>query len=222
MADTKISALASATTPLTGTEVLPIVQNNSTVKVTVANVVGAGTSPGNFSNLVTVDGSTGANFRATRYSTDNASAQFTQRKARGTSTVPTAVTINDTVFTVVASGYDGTGFIQAATISAVIDSTPGTNDMPCRLLFSTTADGAASATERMRIDSAGNVGIGGAANASAILDAQSTTKGVRMPNMSTTEKNAIVSPAAGLMVFDTTLAKLCVYSGVAWQTITSI
>jgi hypothetical protein len=76
--------------------------------------------------------------------------------------------------------------------------------------------------EAMRIDSAGNVGIGATANASAILDAQSTTKGVRMPNMTTTQKNAIVSPAAGLMVFDTTLAKLSVYSGVAWETITSL
>jgi hypothetical protein len=76
--------------------------------------------------------------------------------------------------------------------------------------------------EKMRLDSSGNLGIGVTANASAILDAQSTTKGVRMPNMTTTQKNAIASPAAGLMVFDTTLAKLCVYSGSAWQTITSI
>jgi hypothetical protein len=79
-----------------------------------------------------------------------------------------------------------------------------------------------SNTERMRIDSSGNVGVGATANASAILDVQSTTKGFRLPNMTTTQKNAISSPAAGLMVFDTTLAKACVYSGSAWQTITSI
>jgi len=76
--------------------------------------------------------------------------------------------------------------------------------------------------EKMRLDSSGNLGVGTTANASAIIDAQSTTKGVRMPNMTTTQKNAIASPAAGLMVFDTTLAKLCVYSGSAWQTITSV
>jgi hypothetical protein len=38
MADKKISALTGATTPLAGTEVLPIVQGGSTVKVSIANV----------------------------------------------------------------------------------------------------------------------------------------------------------------------------------------
>jgi len=76
---------------------------------------------------------------------------------------------------------------------------------------------------RLTLDSSGNLGIGTTSpSASAILDAQSTTKGVRMPNMTTTQKNAISSPAAGLMVFDTTLSKLCVYTGAAWQTITSV
>jgi len=86
-----------------------------------------------------------------------------------------------------------------------------------------TAGNAITFTQAMTLDASGNLGIGTSSpNASAILDAQSTTKGVRMPNMTTTQKNAIASPAAGLMVFDTTLAKLCVYSGSAWQTITSV
>jgi hypothetical protein len=57
-------------------------------------------------------------------------------------------------------------------------------------------------------------------NASAQLQVDSTTKGVLFPRMTTTQKNAISSPATGLVVFDTTLGKLCVFS-TTWQTITS-
>lgn len=57
-------------------------------------------------------------------------------------------------------GDDGSAFIEAARITAAVDGTPGTNDMPGRLVFSTTADGASSPTERMRIGNAGAVGIG--------------------------------------------------------------
>jgi hypothetical protein len=42
MADTKISALSSATTPLAGTEVVPIVQSGATVKVSVTDLRGSG------------------------------------------------------------------------------------------------------------------------------------------------------------------------------------
>jgi hypothetical protein len=58
------------------------------------------------------------------------------------------------------------------------------------------------------------------ANASALLQVDSTTQGVLFPRMTTTQKNAIASPAVGLIIYDTTLNKLCVYTG-AWQTITS-
>lgn len=57
------------------------------------------------------------------------------------------------------SGSDGTAFIDAASITAVVDGTPGTNDMPGRLVFSTTADGASSPTERMRIDNGGSTSL---------------------------------------------------------------
>jgi hypothetical protein len=58
------------------------------------------------------------------------------------------------------------------------------------------------------------------ANASALLQVDSTTQGVLFPRMTTTQKNAISSPAVGLIIYDTTLNKLCVYTG-SWQTITS-
>jgi len=54
-----------------------------------------------------------------------------------------------------AADYASNGGILAAFIGANVDGTPGTNDMPGRLTFNTTADGASTTTERMRIDSAG-------------------------------------------------------------------
>jgi len=60
------------------------------------------------------------------------------------------------------------------------------------------------------------------ANASAIFDITSTTKGFLPPRMTTTQKNAIASPAAGLIVYDSTLGKLCVRTASAWETITSL
>jgi len=53
-------------------------------------------------------------------------------------------------------------------------------------------------------------------NASAILQADSTTKGFLPPRMTTTQKNAIASPAAGLMVYDTTLNVISYYNGTSW------
>lgn len=52
-------------------------------------------------------------------------------------------------------GADGSDLIDAASIAGEVDGTPGANDMPGRLSFSTTADGASSPTERMRISNSG-------------------------------------------------------------------
>jgi hypothetical protein len=54
------------------------------------------------------------------------------------------------------NGSDGTDLVSVgATIKAEVDGTPGADDMPGRLVFSTTADGASAPTERMRIDQNG-------------------------------------------------------------------
>ena len=69
----------------------------------------------------------------------------------------------------------------------------------------------------------GSLGIGSTnINASAALQISSSTQGFLPPVMTTTQKNAISSPATGLVVFDSTLGKLCVYGGSVWQTITSV
>jgi hypothetical protein len=58
-------------------------------------------------------------------------------------------------------------------------------------------------------------------DATSVLDLTSVTKGFLPPRMTTTEKNAIVNPATGLTIFDTTLDKLNVYNGTVWNNIGS-
>jgi hypothetical protein len=57
--------------------------------------------------------------------------------------------------------------------------------------------------------------------ASALLQVDSTSKGFLPPRMTTAQKNAIASPAEGLTLYDSTLHKLCIYTGSAWETVTS-
>jgi len=54
-------------------------------------------------------------------------------------------------------------------------------------------------------------------NASAKLQIDSTTKGFLPPRMTTTQKNAIASPAAGLVLYDSTTNKLQCYNGSTWN-----
>ena len=56
-------------------------------------------------------------------------------------------------------------------------------------------------------------------NATACLQADSTTQGFLPPRMTTAEKNLIATPATGLMVFDTNLARPCFYNGATWTTL---
>ena len=77
-------------------------------------------------------------------------------KSRGTSLGAfTVVSNGDSLGLIDFEGTDGSGRITAARITAEVDGTPGANDMPGRLSFSTTADGASSPTPRMTITSAG-------------------------------------------------------------------
>jgi hypothetical protein len=69
----------------------------------------------------------------------------------------------------------------------------------------------------------GNLVVGGnSIDASSQVEVRSTTRGFLPPRMTTTQKNAIASPASGLVVYDTTLGKLCVRGAAAWETITSL
>lgn len=52
---------------------------------------------------------------------------------------------------------------------------------------------------------------------SAMLDVQSTDKGMLIPRMTTAQRTTISSPATGLMMFDTDTGSFWFYSGSAWQ-----
>lgn len=234
MADVKISALPAAATPLTGSEVLPIVQSGTTDQVSVANLtagrtvaaaaftatggvsgttltVGAGsasvpsvtftgnTNTGIYSPAADTIAFTEGGVEAMRldssgnmllgattartiagqvpaFLTERAAATATAvvrntadangpfiltAKSRGATNGSFAlVASDDALGTWTFAGSDGTADIPAAQIQAAVDGTPGANDMPGRLVFSTTADGASSPTERMRITNSGLVGIG--------------------------------------------------------------
>lgn len=69
-----------------------------------------------------------------------------------------------------------------------------------------------------------NVGIGTSTpDTSAILDLKSNTKGLLLPQLTTTERNAVPVSAArkGLVIFNTTTNKINVYNGSGWEAVTS-
>jgi hypothetical protein len=62
-----------------------------------------------------------------------------------------------------------------------------------------------------------SIGFFGATVASAIVEIQSTTRGFLPPRMTTTQRNAISSPATGLVLYDSTTNKLQCYNGSTWN-----
>jgi hypothetical protein len=141
----------------------------SSIDISAAGHVGIGTASSSPSNKDTVtpklvvsgNGTAGAAQIIRDTSVGGGGGILELSGTRGTG--PTSYTIlqnGDGAGTVVFSGADGSQYVVAALIQAQVDGTPGSNDMPGRLTFDTTADGAASPTERMRITSSGNVGIG--------------------------------------------------------------
>jgi hypothetical protein len=83
-------------------------------------------------------------------------------RSRGTIASPALVQSGDSLWNMFIAGYDGTDLALAAIISVEVDGTPGSNDMPARMVFSTTPDGSQIPVEAMRITSAQIVQIGNA------------------------------------------------------------
>jgi hypothetical protein len=83
------------------------------------------------------------------------------KSAAGTPGTQALVQATDVLGEISFNGSDGVNFIEGAYIRAEVDATPGLNDMPTRLTFGTTADGAAAPVTRMTINNAGAVTLTG-------------------------------------------------------------
>ena len=98
-----------------------------------------------------------------KYSNDASGPTISLSKSRGGS-IGTAASVNDNdiIGTINWFADDGTDTSNyAATIHAEIDGTPGSDDTPGALVFSTTADGANTQTTQMRLSSVGNLHLSG-------------------------------------------------------------
>lgn len=75
---------------------------------------------------------------------------------------------------------------------------------------------AVSADNHIHITPEGSLGIGGPPVFQALLELTSTTKGLLFPRLTETQRDAITSPPAGLVVYNTTTNVLNFYNGTSW------
>jgi hypothetical protein len=168
-------------------------------------LVGTSTSTdlGSSTHTVQVSHAAGGSASFTRYAAASAAGPIISlgRSRSGTVGTQTAVQNGDVLGRIYFAGSNGTDLSNIGVeLRAEVDGEPftagSTTDLPSRLVFSTTADGASSPTERLRITSAGVLQVADAGNISV-----GTTTGTKI-GTATTQKlgfyNAtpVVQPAA--------------------------
>jgi hypothetical protein len=137
-------------------------------------------------------------------------------KGSGTTSATTSLLVQNSAGTAALTVRDNLSATFGSTVTAVSYSCIGSNSTLATVYAQINNTFLRASSQGLNI-SAANI----APDNSAQLQVDSTTKGFLPPRMTTTEKNAIATPAAGLVVYDTTLNKLCVYT-TAWETITSL
>jgi hypothetical protein len=120
-------------------------------------------------------------------------------------------------------GYDGSVMRNAAIIHAFSEEAWSGGANGTGVTIGTTAAGTTSRSDKFFFRSSGSLLIGTPTeNTKSILTLESTTRGFLPPRMTTTQRNAITSVPAGLMVYNTTTNKLNFYNGSAWEAVTSL
>jgi len=185
---------------------------NGTARVSGALTLSSGTgvassiSYGSTYGLL-VYGNTGSNSDLTL--TDRG-GNLRLRIVNGGNILQTATTINDVV--IGGLSFTAKSIYTSSVYGLVLGGSAGSTYHFS--LFESTG------TNGFFIDSAGRAKVGAynsAYNNSAILEAVSTTRGFLPPRMTNAQMLAIATPAAGLVVYDTTNNKHCGYNGTAWQ-----
>lgn len=124
------------------------------MRITSGGTVGIGTTaPG---AMLDIDGGAG-NLVIRRYGAQPSTSWF---RAEGTQASPTAIASSSTIAQLVARGYDGASYRITSYMDFISDGAISSTSSPGYIRFWTTPSGTVSPVERLRIDSAGNVGIG--------------------------------------------------------------
>jgi len=139
-------------------------------------------------------------------------------KARGTIAAPTAGLDNDIPLLLASRSYDGSTMKETTRIELKnAGNTTSTTGGGSINFYTAREDGTQALTQRMVLSDQGSLAIGSIApNAAAVLDVTSTTKGMLIPRMTTAQRTAIVSPVAGLQVYDTTTNTNWFHNGTVW------
>jgi len=122
-------------------------------------------------------------------------------------------TRNNLLFSLTSALIDGEAWYRSANNASVNMYGDGAASSGVRVTGSAYSNGAS----QVQIKGATSISSGlNQPNASAQLDIQSTTQGFLPPRMTTTQKNAISTPAAGLQLWDTDTSSLQVTNGTDW------
>jgi len=147
-------------------------------------LVGTSTSIDADSSIQAFTTGVGSSVQVGRFSNNDGGCNFWLLKSRGGAVGTNAIVQSgDLIGNLGYRAADGTGYNTAAEIRGEVDGTPGVDDMPGRLVFSTTADGASSPTERIVIDSSGQVGIGDSVSAGVRLRVKASSRGGQALNL---------------------------------------
>ena len=161
-ADADVLKIPTGTTNVGIVGVLNIDNGGSVVVGRSASPISMGGSAATLQSVGTAQ--VDSTVAAARWSADADGPRLIGFKSRNASIGSTTIVQDDdALLDIVAYGDDAAADYfeaPAAMIRMSVDGTPGTNDMPGRITFHTSADGGQALNERMRIDSSGKVGIG--------------------------------------------------------------